>query len=220
MNDIVFLRNEEAVTDSLRVAEMFEKRHDRVLRALENLIRGLPKNDETKRLFIKTWYIEKQNGQRYPKYLMNRDGFSLLVMGFTGKKALEWKLKYISAFNAMEKVIRERQTQDWITTRKQGKLTRQAETAVIRKLVEYAKNQGSEHADRLYLVYTKLANKMANVENRDTATTQQLMDLGLMENVILHQIDIGILAGMHYKQIYQECKNRLSQVKQIAYIGA
>ena len=46
-------------------------------------------------------------GQKFPMYLMNRDGFILLVMGFTGKKALEWKLKYIEAFNAMEKQLRE-----------------------------------------------------------------------------------------------------------------
>lgn len=219
MNDIVFLKNEEAMTDSLMVAEMFEKRHDRILRAIENIIGGLPKIEDTKQLFVKSWYIEEQNGQRYPKYLMNRDGFSLLVMGFTGKKALEWKLKYISAFNKMEKIVRERQTQDWISTRKQGKLTRQAETAVIKKLVEYAKEQGSEHADKLYITYSKLANKMANIQNRDTATTQQLMDLSLMENIILHQIDLGILSDKHYREIYKSCKDRLILAKQIAYIG-
>ena len=37
---------------------------------------------------------------------MDRDGFSLLVMGFTGKKALEWKLKYIDAFNQMEETLK------------------------------------------------------------------------------------------------------------------
>lgn len=54
-------------------------------------------------MFCKTTYVNKQNNQTYPMYLMNRDGFSLLVMGFTGAKALEWKLKYIQAFNEMEK---------------------------------------------------------------------------------------------------------------------
>ena len=50
-------------------------------------------------MFFKTTYTHPQNGQTYPLYLMNRDGFSLLVMGFTGKSALEWKIKYINAFN-------------------------------------------------------------------------------------------------------------------------
>lgn len=56
-------------------------------------------------LFIPSEYRHEQNGQIYREYLLTRDGFSLLVMGFTGAKALEWKLKYIAAFNAMEKKL-------------------------------------------------------------------------------------------------------------------
>ena len=59
---------------------------------------------------------------------MNRDGFSLLVMGFTGKETLEWKLKYIDAFNKMEAFIQERRFSEWLLTRKQGKLIRRCET--------------------------------------------------------------------------------------------
>lgn len=51
-------------------------------------------------------YINEQNGQTYPMFLMNRDGFSLLVMGFTGKKAMQFKLEYIKAFNQMEATIK------------------------------------------------------------------------------------------------------------------
>src|SRR5699024_2698036 len=54
-----------------------------------------------------TTYIHPQNKQEYREFLMNRDGFTLLAMGFTGKKALEWKLKYIEAFNKMEQHIKE-----------------------------------------------------------------------------------------------------------------
>ena len=91
------------------------------------------------------------NGQSYRKFYMNRDGFSLLAMGFTGREALEWKLQYIRAFNQMENFIREKSTQMWIETRKAGKLTRKAETDTIQKLVEYAKGQGSSHAEMLYM---------------------------------------------------------------------
>ena len=58
-------------------------------------------------MFYKTTYINKQNGQKYTEYLMNRDGFAILVMGFTGAKALEWKMKFLNQFNAMESVIRQ-----------------------------------------------------------------------------------------------------------------
>lgn len=58
------------------------------------------------KMFHETTYIHPQNGQEYPMFLMNRDGFSLLAMGFTGKEASEWKRKYIRAFNAMEEQIK------------------------------------------------------------------------------------------------------------------
>lgn len=114
MTDIIlFTQNGEPVVSSLQIAENFGKSHDNVLKGIENLIGGLvkindtpglPKNGDTP-MFYKTEYTHKQNGQTYPMYLMNRDGFSLLVMGFTGKAALEWKLKYIQAFNEMEKKL-------------------------------------------------------------------------------------------------------------------
>lgn len=152
MNEIVYMKNDEAVCDSLQVAEKFEKRHDRVLRAIDNLLGTLPKNGETSKMFILS-KRKADDGQFHRMYLMNRDGFSLLVMGFTGKKALEWKLQYIKAFNQMENFIKEKSTQVWIETRRSGKLTRKAETDTIQKLVEYAKEQGSQHADKLYMTY-------------------------------------------------------------------
>ena len=216
MNELVFLKKDEALTDSLTVAEKFHKRHDNVLQAIDKLM-PLLKNKE-RNMFILS-HRKADDGQIHRMYLMNRDGFSLLVMGFTGKKALEWKLRYIDAFNAMESFIREKTSTEWIETRRQGKLTRKAETDTLKKLVEYAKEQGSEHADKLYMTYSRLANKMAGIENRDSATVMQLHNLSLMENIILHIADTGILTGLHYKEIYQNCKARLSEIKSMAYIG-
>lgn len=217
MNNLVYLKNDEPVCSSLQVAEKFGKRHDRVLRAIDNLLESLPKNGETSKMFILS-NRKADDGQFHRMYLMNRDGFSLLVMGFTGKKVLDWKLQYIKAFNQMEKFVREKQTQTWIETRKAGKLTRKAETDTIKNLVEYAKTQGSQHADKLYMTYSKLANKMAGVSKRDEATVMQLNNLSLMEHIILCVIDSGIVAGKHYKEIYQDCKKRLETVKDLAYL--
>lgn len=105
MNELITIKKDKAVTTSLQIAETFKKQHTKVIRAIENLIEGLPQNGDTPKLFYKAWYIHPQNHQKYPMYYMNRDGFSLLVMGFTGRKALEWKLKYIKAFNLMEDYI-------------------------------------------------------------------------------------------------------------------
>ena len=216
MDELVYLERDEAVCSSLDVSDCFGKRHDNVLR----MIGGLLKNEETQKMFKKSYYVDSQNKQQYPMYLMNRDGFSLLVMGFTGKKALDWKLKYINAFNQMEKIIRERQSQSWIESRSVGKLSRKAETDVLKQLVEYAKRQGSEHADMLYMTYSKLANKAVGVTDRETATTQQLMNLSFVENIILNMVQDGIQQELPYKEIYRNVKDRLAVVGRLAYLTA
>ncbi|MBS0955899.1 phage regulatory protein/antirepressor Ant [Lactiplantibacillus plantarum] len=102
MNDLVIMKNQQAVTSSLQVAETFEKEHRNVLAT----IGGLLKNKHTQHMFAKETYINEQNSQSYPIYYMNRDGFTLLAMGFTGDKALQFKLQYIKAFNEMEHQVK------------------------------------------------------------------------------------------------------------------
>ena len=101
MNELVTVYNHQLVTDSRQVAERFEKEHGKVLRAIDNLV---SQNRLTKNMFLEQTH--EYRGREFRYYLMNRDGFSLLVMGFTGAKALEWKLKFLEAFNAMEKAIK------------------------------------------------------------------------------------------------------------------
>ena len=106
---VVFERDGEVRTTSRDVADLFEKRHDHILRDIANLVQsepslakgGLP-------TFGDTQYVEPSNGQTYRQYEMTRDGFTLLAMGFTGKKALKFKLAYIEAFNRMEQALRSR----------------------------------------------------------------------------------------------------------------
>ena len=99
MLEIIITQNNDKLTaDSRMIAEHFEKRHADVIRAIEAMI------DSTQNcadLFYVTSYCDL-SGKNNKRYDMTRDGFSLLVMGFTGSKALEWKLKYIKAFNEME----------------------------------------------------------------------------------------------------------------------
>lgn len=102
MNELINIKNDEAVTTSLLVAELFGKQHSKVIRSIEKFNEA--KNGLVENMFHKHFYKDAK-GERRPMYYINRDGFSLLVMGFTGKKALEWKLKYIEAFNQMEAYI-------------------------------------------------------------------------------------------------------------------
>lgn len=97
------------VADSLEVADRFGKSHKNVLQTINNTITNLAAefsatNAEPEDYFILAEY--QNRGKTYRKYLLTRDGFSLLVMGFTGPAALHWKLLYIEAFNKMEQALR------------------------------------------------------------------------------------------------------------------
>lgn len=101
MNEIIINNDEGTLTVlSTEVAENFGKRHCDVIRDIES-IKGETSTQNCVDLFIKSTYIDSC-GRQQKCYNLTRDGFSLLVMGFTGKKALKWKLKYIEAFNLME----------------------------------------------------------------------------------------------------------------------
>ncbi len=94
-------------TTSLIVAECFGKRHDNVVRAIETL--EVP--DDYHLLNFEEMFREQKvnNGavRKFPYYELTRDGFALLVMGFTGRKALAWKIRFLEAFNAMEAALLE-----------------------------------------------------------------------------------------------------------------
>ena len=100
MNELVIMHNKQAVTTSLRVAEVFGKDHKHVLETISNLAA----EKSAAKFFAETTYNNR--GKQYPMYYMNRDGFTLLAMGFTGKKALQFKIKYIQAFNSMEATLK------------------------------------------------------------------------------------------------------------------
>lgn len=102
MNDLVITKNNQVVTTSLQVAETFEKNHQHILEAIDNLT---VENSTVKSMFMEDVYTNSR-GREYREILMSRDGFTLLSMGFTGKKALQFKLQYIEAFNAMEEQIK------------------------------------------------------------------------------------------------------------------
>lgn len=94
--------HQQPVVSILQIAEDFGKQHKNVIQSIQNLV---AENSAAKSWFYETTY--ESRGKQYPMYLMNKDGFTFLVMGFNGKLANEWKIKYIQAFNAMERQIKD-----------------------------------------------------------------------------------------------------------------
>lgn len=98
MTNLVIMKDRQAVTSSLNVAEGFEKQHGHILRDIDSLEKDVSNFGE---MFFESSEPDSYGRERRVVY-MNRDGFTLLAMGFTGKKALQFKLQYIEAFNQME----------------------------------------------------------------------------------------------------------------------
>lgn len=105
MNEIVYKgESNQPLTNSKLVAEVFEKEHKNVMQSIRKLIDGTAQNSAVHQMFSESTYLNEQNKEQ-PMFIMNQDGFTLLAMGFNGKKAMEFKLKYIEAFNAMKRQI-------------------------------------------------------------------------------------------------------------------
>lgn len=111
-NELVFKgQNDQVLTNSILVAEKFGKEPNDVVRAIDNLLQNADNECDAKvrDMFVEyTEDVPQPNGgvKSARRFIMNRDGFTLLAMGFTGKKALKFKLEYIAAFNSMENALK------------------------------------------------------------------------------------------------------------------
>lgn len=212
---LVILHGNDVFTDSMVIASGTDNQHESVVALIKTHIKRLEKFGQVEFSDLKSG----KRGRPTRIYKLNEPQATLLITFLDNTDIVaDFKTELVRQFYAMRQFIFERQSKEWITAREQGKITRKAETDVIRQLVDYAKEQGSEHSNKLYISYTKLANKICGILNRDNASTLQLSNLTVAENIILHCIQLGIAEDKHYKDIYKECKKRLEMFKNIAYL--
>lgn len=224
MEDLVFLQGEKAFTTSLKVAEVFGKRHDSILRDIRKLAQDIEDVHKIVEMFQESNFIDKY-GRQQPMYLMNRDGFTLLAMGFNGQKALQFKLRYINAFNYMEQkiteLLTERNSAKWIDARKLSKVDLRKLTDLIKTLlIPQMQEAGcSESSIRyVYKNYVSMIQKLLGIQKgtRDELPADLLYELDKVEQMATIVIK-GLLAqGVPYKQIYLETKSTLNNYAQIS----
>lgn len=151
MNELVFNNKGRAITNSLLVANTFGRKHKHVLEAIRDLIKGSAEISAN-HLFEESTYTDEQNGRTYPMFIMGRDGFTLLAMGFTGKKALAFKLSFISAFNKMEEYIKNGQQFQVPTSFREALILAAEQQAKIeeqQKLIDAKEEQVSELTNKV-----------------------------------------------------------------------
>lgn len=112
-NELVVMKDQEAVTTSVAVAETFGKSHKNVIQTIEKKINSAENSAQYSNMFAVGNYKDK-SGKSNKMYYMNRDGFSFIAFGFTGKKADKFKLDYINAFNQLEQQAKQLQQDSYM----------------------------------------------------------------------------------------------------------
>ena len=216
MNDLVILTNGVPMVDSVLVAKKFGKIHRDVMRAIDNL----DCSDEfMMRNFAQSNYVVR--GHTYDSFMMTRDGFSFLCMGFTGIESAKWKEAYINAFSAMEQALKKDSDKlEWKQARIQSKEVRRNVTDTIKEFVDYATGQGSGSASKYYMNITKmeyaaleLIQSKEKVPSgfRDTLDLLDLCFLQAAEQVCRAAIKEGMERKFPYKEIYLLAKERVTK---------
>lgn len=205
-NELVIMHDRQAVTSSLQVAETFEKRHDHVMRDISSIRKDVPNFGE---MFSET-NIPDSYGRGRRAFYMNRDGFTLLAMGFTGRKAMQFKLKYIEAFNSMEKQLSVKtdsymiqdpikRAERWIEEQRELKEARKeleiakpkaqfadavstSKTSIsITTLAKLLKQNGADIGRNRLFAWLRNNNYLIKSGNDRNTPTQRSMELGLFE---------------------------------------
>lgn len=204
MEQLVIVMNEQVVVSSRQVAKSFEKEHKDVLESIRGILTA--ENSAVRNMFFESTYKVDGNNKTYPEYLMNRDGFSLLAMGFTGKKALEWKLKYIEAFNAMEEKLRRPMTleetlamSDKLLYERMNKLEQQIQLVESQRQSDRrVSDQFSDLTSQFVLNHEE---RISNLEEGRRVSPREALK-NLVKKIARSSIDMDIAPNELYRNIY------------------
>lgn len=215
MYELVELKGNDVFTNSKVIANGTGNQHHAVRELIKKYRSEI---EDFGTLFISN--EESSGGRPMEVFYLNEEQATFVITLLRNSKVVvKFKKELVKQFYAMRRFLLEKQSQMWNDTRIANKENRLKETGVIKLLVEYAKKQGSTHSDKLYMTYTKLAKTVVSGE-RDNITASDLNNLTLVESIILQTIRIDMSMGMHYKDIYKDCKNRIEQFSEITYLSA
>lgn len=218
MNTLVAIKDNDVFTDSLVIAKGTENKHKNVK---ELIVKYESDLKDFGKVCVLNETLETKGGlQKITYYQLNEEQATFLMTLLRNSKiVVAFKKELVKQFYKMRQLLLEKQTEQWQQTRLQSKANRRLETDEIKELIEYAKAQGSKNMEKQgYVIYSKLANKVCGINDRNNATVSQLNNLVLVENILKNCIKNGIEENKHYKEIYQDCKNRLNQFLEITYL--
>lgn len=217
MYELVEVRENDVFTNSKIIAEGTNNQHESIVAVIQKYEKDIA--DFGKLEFSDLKSGNPKGGRPERIYYLNEEQATFVITLLRNSKiVVKFKKELVRQFYAMRKFLIEKQSKLWNDTRIANKENRLKETDVIKLLVEYAKEQGSTRSDKLYLAYTKLAKTVIG-GNRDDLTASEMNNLTLVESIILQTIRIDMSMEMNYKDIYQDCKERIKQFLNITYLA-
>ena len=236
-DDLVIAKHKDVFTNSKIVAEILDVEHAKLLRTVDRIVERLDRkqppgqsvvfksNSKMKfpQKFIESTFTNKQ-GRTYKMYLMNEQAYMKLAMHLKGyEKAEQVQDSIIEAFSLMKERLLQQSNSSWLEKRNEGKKVRLKETDTVKDFIEYAKKQGSQHAERYYIHFTKATNKAleiyAHMDSgapiRDIATLEELGYVEQLENRVIAVLRWGMEEGLPYKFIFQEVKKHINELASI-----
>lgn len=217
MYELVEVRENDVFTNSKVIADGTNVKHHAVQQIISKYESDFLEFGQVAFEMRSVKYARGTNEEKV--YLLNEEQATLLMTYMRNSDITrKFKIELVRQFYAMRRFLIEKQSKQWNDTRTANKENRLKETDVIKLLVDYAKEQGSTHSDKLYMTYTRLAKTVVSGD-RDTISISDLNNLTLVESIILQTIRIDMSMGMHYKDIFKDCKDRIERFKDIAYLG-
>lgn len=219
MYELVELRKNDVFTTSKVIADGTGNKHHAIQQLISKYEKSISRFGQVAFEMRAVKYARGTNMEKV--YLLNEGQATFLMTLMRndgeGGVVVEFKARLVEEFIKMRQFILEKKSGAWNMTRIANKENRLKETDVIKMLIDYSKNQGSKSSDKMYLVYTKLAKTVVDGE-RDMLDISQLNNLTLAEQIIFRTIRDDMVREVPYKQIYQDCKERIGAFKEIAYL--
>ena len=204
----VFVDNHDtARVDSLFVAELFEKNHKEVLRDIRKITNPLSGLSEEfrQRKFAPSSYRNQQN-KKQPCYYLTRDGFTMLVMGYTGQKAMQFKELYIKRFNEMESMIK-----SLVMARQEFPLLTENIKLLHESPKPYHFSNECDMLNRIVIGMTAKQFRIANGIDKGKSIRPYLSEKQIQMLEILQKVDVGLLVAFPE---YEQRKRHLEWYKQ------
>ena len=218
MNELTIKNIKETITsrELLELINKFREKEGNDTELSHNTLLRNIREEIGLKFIVQSSYINSQN-KKQPMYILAlKQALRILTKEsrFVRGKVFEYIEKLEKQNIQLKMMLLNRQNSEWLLTRQEGKLTRRRETDRIAELIPYAESQGSKNADKLYVVYSKLVNKLAGIKGgmRETVNVETLLHIKKLEDLFSEIIAERMKGKVFYKEIYSECKELGSQL--------